>query len=205
MLSTASLSSYKVDYLDSTVSSQLVDTIITQQIAALNDAGNNPMDLFLGATGKILLNVNGSNSLQISNSNAMTSIVSTAGLGLQLVPTDTTKTMVLGSVTFTETSTAQNMITNKPKLNIVSDLQLTGNEVVTGDLLTAGALVAVPATKKAGGWLGLATVVAVYPANIQMAVDASRGQAQVPGPAWVAWARLPLQLPMLRDAWRLTR
>jgi hypothetical protein len=35
--------------------------------------------------------------------------------------------------------------------------------------------------------------------------DASRGQAQVPGPAWVAWARLPLQLPMLRDAWRLTR
>jgi len=71
--------------------------------------------------------------------------------------------------------------------------------------ITAGALVAVPATKKAGGWLGLATVVAVYPANIQMAVDASRGQAQVPGPAWVAWARLPLQLPMLRDAWRLTR
>jgi hypothetical protein len=142
MLSTATLSSYKVDYLDSTVSSQLVDTLITQQIAALNDAGNNPMDLFLGATGKILLNVNGSNSLQISNSNAMTSVKSTAGLGLQLVPTDTSKTMVLGSVTFTETPTAQNMITDKPKLNIVSDLQLTGNEVITGDLLTAGALVA---------------------------------------------------------------
>lgn len=71
--------------------------------------------------------------------------------------------------------------------------------------ITTGVLVAVPATRKAGGWLGLATVAAVYPANIQMAVDASRGQAQVPGPAWVAWARLPLQLPMLRDAWRLTR
>lgn len=71
--------------------------------------------------------------------------------------------------------------------------------------IATGALVAVPATRKAGGWLGLVTIAAVYPANIQMAVDASRGQAQVPGPAWVAWARLPLQLPMLRDAWRLTR
>jgi uncharacterized membrane protein len=68
--------------------------------------------------------------------------------------------------------------------------------------LLCGALVAVPRTRRLGAWLSVVTLVAVYPANIQMAVDAGR-----PGNAeeWVAWLRLPLQVPMVRWAHRHTR
>lgn len=88
--------------------------------------------------------------------------------------------------------------------------------------LTTGVLVAVPRTSRIGGALGVATIAAVYPANVQMAVDASRrqysepgrsevpGQPDVPGPsvkmpAWAAWLRLPLQVPLLLTALRIAR
>ncbi|CAN5586912.1 membrane protein [soil metagenome] len=65
-----------------------------------------------------------------------------------------------------------------------------------------GALLAVPRTRRLGAWLTVVTLLAVYPANIQMAVDAG-----VPDSAedWVVWARLPLQLPLLAWAHRHTR
>jgi len=71
--------------------------------------------------------------------------------------------------------------------------------------VASGALIALPKTRRVGGWLAAGTIVAVYPANIQMAIDATRGESQVPGPVWVSWARLPLQIPMLRQALRQTR
>lgn len=70
--------------------------------------------------------------------------------------------------------------------------------------VASGVLLAVPATRRLGGLLATATIVAVYPANIQMAVDASRGQ-DVGVPAWAAWLRLPMQIPMIRRAWSFTR
>lgn len=71
--------------------------------------------------------------------------------------------------------------------------------------VAAGALVAVPRTRRAGGWLALLTIAAVYPANLQMAYDATWGESQVDVPAWAAWLRVPMQIPMLRQAWQLTR
>ena len=67
--------------------------------------------------------------------------------------------------------------------------------------LLCGALVAMPRTKRLGAWLTVVTLVAVYPANVQMAVEAGI-PADVEG--WVAWVRLPLQLPMIRWAHRHT-
>ena len=58
-------------------------------------------------------------------------------------------------------------------------------------------------------WAGpasLGLLVAVFPANVQMALDSGTGRN--PGPAdnrWVAWGRLPLQLPVLWAAWRAER
>ena len=71
--------------------------------------------------------------------------------------------------------------------------------------LTSGVLLALPRTRKAGGWLAAATIVAVYPANIQMAVDATRDPEV--GRPWTAatWLRLPLQVPMVLRALRFTR
>jgi uncharacterized membrane protein len=67
----------------------------------------------------------------------------------------------------------------------------------------SGLLLAVPRTRRIGGWLAAATIVAVYPANIQMAIDATRK-----GPKLMAvatWLRLPLQFPLLARALRCTR
>lgn len=143
-LSTSALSSYRVNYLDDAVSKQLVDTLITQQIAALSTSTGAPTDLFIGATGNLLINLNGSNSLKLSNSNSATPttvFAATNGQGLQLSPNDNNKTMVFGSMVFTETANAQMMVPTKPTLNMMTNLQLTGNEVITGDLLAAGSVV----------------------------------------------------------------
>src|ERR1700709_82486 len=55
--------------------------------------------------------------------------------------------------------------------------------------LLCGALVALPRTKRAGAWLTVVVMLAVYPANIQMVMDAGRPAS---GEDWAAWIRLPL-------------
>lgn len=47
-----------------------------------------------------------------------------------------------------------------------------------------------PRTRRAAGWLGIATMVGVYPANAQMALNPER-YPQIPRAA--LWARLPFQ------------
>ncbi len=68
--------------------------------------------------------------------------------------------------------------------------------------LACAGLLANRSTRRSGAWLTLLTLVGVYPANIQMALDAG-----VPGDVagWAAWLRLPLQFPLFAWAWRLTR
>lgn len=68
--------------------------------------------------------------------------------------------------------------------------------------IACGALLASRRTKRLGAWLTTATLVAVYPANVQMAVEAG-----IPNDAgeWAIWLRLPLQIPLIRWALRHTR
>ncbi|RJQ69106.1 hypothetical protein D5S17_31280 [Pseudonocardiaceae bacterium YIM PH 21723] len=57
-----------------------------------------------------------------------------------------------------------------------------------------GTAVAVPRTRRLGGWLAAALFVAVFPANVQMAADLRKKS----GPAkYIAFGRLPLQLPLI--------
>jgi uncharacterized membrane protein len=63
--------------------------------------------------------------------------------------------------------------------------------------LTSGVLLALPRTKRIGASLAAATLVAVYPANIQMAIDNPPNTAYGIG----LLLRLPLQFPMF--AWAL--
>jgi uncharacterized membrane protein len=68
--------------------------------------------------------------------------------------------------------------------------------------LAGGLGVAHPRTSRlAGRWLA-ATLVAVFPANVHMALRAERFPRV---PAWALWARLPLQLPLVAWALRATR
>jgi uncharacterized membrane protein len=70
--------------------------------------------------------------------------------------------------------------------------------------LTCAVLMARPATRRAGGWATLATLLAVWTANWQAAIDGGMESQDPPfDSAAAAWARLPLQLPMLWGAWRV--
>jgi uncharacterized membrane protein len=65
--------------------------------------------------------------------------------------------------------------------------------------LLVGAAVAAPRTRRHGATAAAALFVAVFPANVQMALD--------PGdvPRWLAIARLPLQVPLVLWALQVRR
>ena len=65
--------------------------------------------------------------------------------------------------------------------------------------ILVGTLVALPRTRRLGAWLALVTFAVVYPANVQMAIDAGRPRDAM---SWGAWLRLPLQFPMFAWAYR---
>ena len=70
------------------------------------------------------------------------------------------------------------------------------------ELVCAAGLLFRP-TRRLAGLASAALLVGVFPGNAKMAVDASRTR-NTPFKA-AAYARLPLQLPMIRGAWRAGR
>jgi uncharacterized membrane protein len=72
--------------------------------------------------------------------------------------------------------------------------------------IAGAALLLSPATRSLGRWWLLALLLAVFPANIHMAVSPE----QVKGldlrriPRWALWARLPLQPLLMLGVWRAT-
>lgn len=66
--------------------------------------------------------------------------------------------------------------------------------------LACAAGMAWPITRRPAGLLAAGLLVAVFPANVQMTVDVLRGRSRI-GKA-LALARLPLQVPLVRAAWR---
>ncbi|SDO22133.1 Uncharacterized membrane protein [Nakamurella panacisegetis] len=65
--------------------------------------------------------------------------------------------------------------------------------------LASAVLLAVPRTRRIGGLLSAALLIAVFPANVSMALRSGNR------PLWfriAAWARLPLQVPLIGWATR---
>ncbi len=72
--------------------------------------------------------------------------------------------------------------------------------------LTGAALLASPRRRRLGGWWTAALFVAVFPGNLKAALDG--GMTAAPAPldsATAAWARLPLQVPLVLWALRHAR
>ncbi len=67
--------------------------------------------------------------------------------------------------------------------------------------LICAALLAIPRTRRLGATATAVLFVAVFPANIQMALDSFRADTPV-AVVTVAWLRLPLQIPLIRWALR---
>ncbi|MDQ4084958.1 MAG: hypothetical protein M3165_03995 [Actinomycetota bacterium] len=60
-----------------------------------------------------------------------------------------------------------------------------------------------PRTRTGAGWASVAVLLAVFPANVQMAADARRSRSTAYKVGTLL--RLPLQWPMIRTAWRAAR
>jgi uncharacterized membrane protein len=67
--------------------------------------------------------------------------------------------------------------------------------------IAGGVLILPERTRKVGRWCSLATLAAVYPANVEMAVRSERYPKIAPA---ALWARLPLQLVFGWLTWRGT-
>lgn len=65
----------------------------------------------------------------------------------------------------------------------------------------AGAGMLHPRTRRAAMWLAIATLGAVFPANVHMAIQAERYDV----PEAALWARLPLQALLVAWAWAAGR
>ncbi|HEX5989965.1 MAG TPA: hypothetical protein VFY75_07125 [Solirubrobacterales bacterium] len=73
--------------------------------------------------------------------------------------------------------------------------------------IASAALVLPAATRRLGRWWLLALLIAVFPANVHMAVNPEqiRGLDLRKLPRWALWARLPLQPLAMVWVWRATR
>lgn len=70
--------------------------------------------------------------------------------------------------------------------------------------LGVAALIAMPSTRRLGGQLAALTFAVVFPANIQAALDGGMTNVKPPlNSAAAAWARLPLQVPLIMWARRI--
>ena len=83
------------------------------------------------------------------------------------------------------------------------------NEVVAlsgaAELLCAAAMI-IPATRRVGGWATAALLLAVFPANLEMAMRGGLRSAPFPANnAALAWLRLPLQAPLVLMALSVAR
>lgn len=64
--------------------------------------------------------------------------------------------------------------------------------------IVGGLLLAFPRTRRVGGWVCAVLLVAVFPANVQMAIDGgARGASGLAASPVVAWLRLPFQAPLV--------
>jgi uncharacterized membrane protein len=73
--------------------------------------------------------------------------------------------------------------------------------------IAGAALLLPPASRRLGRWWLLALLVAVFPANVHMAVNPEqiRGLDMRKFPRWALWARLPLQPLAMIWVWHATR
>jgi len=69
--------------------------------------------------------------------------------------------------------------------------------------IVAGVAVLMPATRRASGWGLVALLLAIFPANIHMAMNPKHSGFRLP--RVLLWLRLPLQPLMMWWAWSATR
>lgn len=74
--------------------------------------------------------------------------------------------------------------------------------LISGVAEIAGGLgILVPSLRRAAGWGLIALLIAVFPANIHMAMEGATINGQTI-PSWILWLRLPLQFALIYWVYR---
>lgn len=97
---------------------------------------------------------------------------------------------------------AMHFLKPRPYVAIVPDALPRKRELVFASgvaELAGGAGVLVPRTRRLAGWWLIATLLAIFPANVNMAVNAERFPLV---PEQLLWVRLPLQGALIAWVWR---
>lgn len=131
-----------VEYLDN---GSIFDEVVTRKIAALNTATQSNVDLFIGATGRINLNVKGYNALrfqQKSDSDKTTQINLINNQGLEIISGDSSRTAIISDIAFTQSVTKNYLKGSKGVLVLDDDVEVTGSFTAAHDFLIGGAIVA---------------------------------------------------------------
>jgi uncharacterized membrane protein len=108
--------------------------------------------------------------------------------------------------TFMVTAGTLHFVTPAPFVKIVPDYLPAHLEIVyiSGFFEILGGIgLLVPFVSQAAAWGLIALFIAVFPANIYMAVN--NIDIGIPLEPWMLWARLPLQGVLIAWAWWLTR
>lgn len=71
--------------------------------------------------------------------------------------------------------------------------------------IVLGVAVLIPKTRRLAAWGLVALLIAVFPANLHMALNEVRIDGELAAPAWALWLRLPLQGVLIAWAWWYTR
>lgn len=71
--------------------------------------------------------------------------------------------------------------------------------------ILGGVGILVPKTRRIAAWGLIALYVAVFPANINMALNEIQLNPAEPMPVWMMWVRLPFQAVFIAWAWWFTR
>jgi hypothetical protein len=131
-----------VEYLDA---GSIFDAVVTKKIAALNTSTQSNIDLFIGATGNINMNVRGYNVLRFQekeNDNKKTTQVYALNTQpLEIIPGDSDRTAIISDMTFTQTTTKQQIKSKKGILVLDDDIEVTGSLTLGQDFLVGGALI----------------------------------------------------------------
>ncbi len=71
--------------------------------------------------------------------------------------------------------------------------------------IVGGLAVQPPGLRRFARWWLIGLLLAVFPANLHMALHPEQIEGLPKVPRWALWARLPLQLPLMWWAWVATR
>lgn len=71
--------------------------------------------------------------------------------------------------------------------------------------IALGLAILVPRLRRAAAWGIIALLVAVFPANLHMAMNEVLIDGEIAAPAWALWLRLPLQAVLIAWAFCYTR